>query len=321
MQKKWLLGSVVGGVLAITVGVYQYVNYRAAAILAEQITVINDSYAVMATQGLMPGVALSYDTIKANYWRNDYQIAGLAINVAGLGVLAEVASIQVTGFKPGALAETGRVEIKDVKLAKGMQLLLPPALAELSNEIALSTHYYYQYQAAKGELLLEQHIQLSEQFHIQYQLTLQQMQPLWQFATDLTKMDAETQQSYSQSPEYTAALNAALEQGQLQQGSVTLNNNGFLQKLQPILASTEQTAQLGSIKTQLEQYLNATNTLPESINTALLAFMADPKELQMRFQLSEPASFSQLKDEAFLAELQTAEQIIQFINLQLTVNP
>lgn len=321
MQKKVLLGGVVGGILAVSVGIYHYVNYRAAAVLADQIELINGSYATMAAEGLMPGVVLSYQQINANYWRDDYQINGLAVNVAGLGVLAEVATIQVTGFTPGTLADTGSVNINGVKLANGMHILLPPALASLTKELQLSTSYQYHYQPATGELLLNQQLQLGEQFSMQYQLTLQQMQPLWQFASNLTAMDAETQQSYSQSAEYSEALTEALAQGQLQQGSIELSNNGFLQALHQALAETEQTAQLSSIKPQLEQYLSTSNALPELINSALLAFMADPRYLKLTFELTGPPSFAQLQDEAFLAELQTPEQVINFTNLQLTVNP
>lgn len=321
MQKKVLLGGIIGIVVAAGVGIYHYVNYKAAAVIAEQIQVINESYAAMATEGLMPGVALSYKRIKANYWRDDYKIYDLAVNVAGLGVLLDVAAIQVKGFKPGTLADQGEVRIKGVKLAQGMQLLLPPALAELSKELTLSTHYQYDYQPQNGQLVLTQQLALGEQFTLDYQLTLQQMQPLWQFATALNAMDAEAQQSYSQSAAYSDSLSNALAQGQLQQGYLQLDNNGFLEALHSALDATEQTAALSNLKPQLEHYLHNTTELPESILVALQRFVAEPRYLKLTFQLSQPLSFAQLQDESVLTEWQTPEQLIQFTNLQLTVKP
>lgn len=321
MQKKVLLGGIFGIVIAAGVGVYHYVNYKAGALIADQIQVINESYAAMATEGLMPGIALSYKHISANYWRDDYRIYELAVNVAGLGVLLDVAAIQVKGFKPGTLADQGEVSIDGVKLAQGMQLLLPPALAELSKDLAFSTHYQYQYQPANGQLLLTQQLAFGEQFKLDYQFTLQQMQALWQFARNLTEMDAEAQQSYSQSVAYSNNLNEALALGKLQQGSIEISNNGFLQALHSALDATAQTAELSNLKPQLEQYLNSNTALPEAILSALQAFVAEPRYIKLAFQLTEPLSFAQLQDEGVLAQWQTPEQLIEFTNLQLTVNP
>lgn len=321
MQKKVLLGGIVGVVLAAGVGVYHYVNYQASTVLVEQIAVINQSYAAMAADGLMPGVVLSYQQVQANYWRNDYQIKGLAINVAGLGVLAEVAGIRVKGFKPGTLSDWGAVSVNGVKLARGMQILLPPALAELSAELELNTDYQYQYQSSTGELLLKQQLQLGKQFSLQYQVTLQQMQPLWQFASALHAMDAPSQQRYSQSAEYGNTLSEALAQGALQQGSLELNNSGFLQALHSALEASAQTAQLSGLKLQLEQYLHSNTELPEAVLQPLQAFLAEPRYIKLAFRLTEPLRFAQLEDEAFMEQLQTPEQLIQFSHLQLTVNP
>lgn len=321
MQKKVLLGGIFGIVITAGVGVYHYVNYKAGALIAEQIQVINESYAAMATEGLMPGVALSYKRISANYWRDDYSIYDLAVNIAGLGVLLDVAAIQVKGFKPGTLADQGEVNIEGVKLANGMQLLLPPALAEFSKDLALRTHYQYQYQPANGQLLLTQQLAFGEQFKFDYQFTLQQMQPLWQFARNLTEMDAEAQQSYSQSAAYNDSLSEALARGKLQQGSLEITNSGFLQALHSALEATEQTAELSNLKPQLEQYLNNNTTLPETVLTALQAFVADPRYFKLDFQLTAPLSFAQLQDEGLLEQWQTPEQLIEFTNLQLTVNP
>lgn len=321
MQKKMLLGGVFGIVMAASVGIYHYVNYRAGALIAEQVQVINESYAAMAAEGLMPRVALSYRRIKANYWRNDYKIYDLAVNVAGLGGLLDVAAIQVKGFKPGTLADQGEVSIDGVKLAQGMQLLLPPALAELSKDLTLSTHYQYQYRPTNGQLILAQQIALGEQFKLDYQVTLQKMQPLWQFARNLTEMDAEAQQSFSQSAAYSDSLSAALAQGKVQRGSIELSNNGFLQALHSALEATAQTAELSDLKPQLEQYLDTNATLPEALLLALQTFVADPRYIKLAFQLAEPLSFAQLQDESVLAQWQTPEQLIEFTNLQLTVNP
>lgn len=320
MQKNKVLAGIIAAVLAVGTGVYHYVNYRAGSIVAEQIAVMNDSYAAMAAEGLMPGLMLSYQKIDANYWRNDYRISGLAIDVAALGTLANIAYIQVQGFKPGTLADSGSVQINGITLATGMQLLLPAALAELSNDLVLSTRYQYHYEADSGHLLLSQQLQLGEQFTAEYQLRLLQMQPLWQFARDLAAMDAETQQQYSQSVEYSEALNSALAQGSIQQGQLVLQNSGFLQALYKALGTSEQTAQLAALKPQLTQYLG-TNALPEPVTAALQAFLAEPRYLKLAFALPQPLSFAQMQDEAFMAELQTAEQLIQFTHLQLTVNP
>ncbi len=320
MQKKVILGGIVAVVAAATLGIYHYVNYKAGTVLAEQIQVINESYAAMAQQGLMPGVALSYKKISANYWRDDYNITGLAVNVAGLGVLLDVASIQVNGFKPGTLADSGEVSLQGIKLAQGMRILLPPAFAEFTKDLVISTAYRYQYQPASGQLQLMQHLTLGEQFKLDYQLTLQQMQSLWQFAQNLAVLDAQAQQDYSQSTAYQNRLREALAEAQLQQGYLELNNSGFLQALHGALTTSAQTAEISNLKLQLEQYLSQQTDLPEGIVQALQAFIAEPRYIKLTFQLAEPLNFAQLQDDSVMAQWQTPEQLIQLTNLQLTVN-
>lgn len=320
MQKNKIVAGIVIAALAVGVGVYQYVNYRAAELIGQQISAMNASYAAMAAEGLMPGVAISYHKVEANYWQNDYKIQGLTIDVAAVGTLLTVDDVQVNGFKPGALADSGSVQINGVRLAKGMQLLLPQALADFSQGAVLSTQYQYQYEAATGDLMLSQQVQFSEQLAAEYQIQLQQMQTLWQFAADLSAMNAERQQEYSQSAEYAQGLREALTQGRIANAELVVRNNGFLQALYSALASTEQTAQLAALKPQIEQYLSA-NVLPEPVTTALQTFLADPRYIKLAATLPQSVTFAQLQDEAFLAELQTAEQILQFLNLQLTVNP
>lgn len=321
MQKKVILGGIAAFVLLVVVGIYHYVNVKAKAVLAEQIAVINASYAEMASAGLMPAVALSYAEITANYWQDDYQISDLAINVAGLGAILDVASIRVKGFKPGTLADKGEVWIDGVQLAQGMRILLPAALADLTKNLSLSTQYRYQYQSDSGQLHLQQVLSLGEQFTFNYAFTLQQMQPLWQFAQNLTAMDAQTQQTFSQSTDYQSQLRDAFAQGQLQQGDIVLSNQGFLQALHSALAATPQTLELSNLKLQLEHYLSQQTTMPAEILDALQVFLADPRYLKVSFQLTESLTFAQLQDGNVMAQWQTPEQLIQLTNLQLTVNP
>lgn len=321
MQKKVILGGIAAFVLLAGVGIYHYVNVKAKAVLAEQIAVINASYAEMASAGLMPAVALSYAEITANYWQDDYQISDLAINVAGLGAILDVASIRVKGFKPGTLAENGEVWIEGVQLAQGMRILLPAALADLTKNLSLSTQYQYRYQPTSGQLDLQQTLSLGEELTLNYTFTLLQMQPLWQFAQNLTAMDAQAQQTFSQTTDYQSQLRDAFAQGQLQQGSVVLSNNGFLQALYSALAAAPQTSALSNLKLQLEHYLSQQTTWPTEILEALQAFLADPRYLKLSFKLSESLSFAQMQDDTIMAQWQTSEQLIQLTNLQLTVNP
>lgn len=320
MQKNILVSAVVV-ILALAVGSYHFVNYKAAKLISEQIQVINESYAAMAAEGLMPGVALGYQRIKANYWRNDYNIEDLVVNVAGVGVLLEIDRIQIKGFKPGTLAEQGEVSIAGVQLAQGIQILLPSALAELTKELKISTYYQFDYQPATEQLVLKQQLYLGEQFKLDYAITLQQMQPLWQFASELTAMDAASQQHYSQTEIYRATLNEAFAKAKLKQGRISISNNGFLQALQHALEQTAQTEALAGLKLQLEHFLNTNTALPETVLNALQIFVAEPRFLEFSFDITEPPSMQQLQDEAFMADLASLEQIIRYTNLQLTVNP
>lgn len=321
MRKNILLAGAVA-VLAIGTGIYHYVNYKAATVIGEQIAVINSSYASMAKQGLMPAVVIGYQNIDVNYWLDDYQLRGLTVDVAGVGTVANIAHIRVQDFQPGKLAETGSVSIEGLKLAAGMQLLLPTAWADISSKVALSSEYRYQYQSQSGELVLHQDIKLGEQFTLQYQLTLQQMQSLWQVAEKLTEMDAEAQRSYSQSVEYQTELKQALAQGVLVKGELELTNQELVQQVYKALGSMEYTAPLATLKPRFEQYLAADTALPENIKAALSTFLADPRYLKVQFELTQPLSFAQLQDEAFRAEqFATPQQIVEFSNLQLTVNP
>lgn len=321
MRKNIVLAGVIT-VCAVGMGIYHYVNHKAAAVIGEQIAVINSSYASMAEQGLMPAVVIGYKNIDVNYWLDDYQLNGMTVDVAGVGTIANIAHIRVQDFQPGKLAETGSVSIEGLQLAAGMQLLLPTAWADISSKVALSSEYRYQYLPQSGELVLQQDVKLGEQFTLQYQLTLQQMQALWQVAQKLTAMDAAAQRSYSQSAEYQAELKQALAQGVLVKGELELTNQQLIQQVYKALGTMEYTAPLATLKPRFEQYLAADTALPDTIKAALLTFLAEPRYLKLQFEFTEPLSFAQLQDETFRAEqLATPQQIVAFSQLQLTVNP
>ncbi len=319
MRKNILLASL--AVLALSaVGVYHYVNHKAASIIGQQISFINEAYAQMAAAGVMPGLSITYQHIAANYWQDDYRLEGLAVQVAAVGTLAEVAHIRVRGFEPGTLADNGRVTITGLKLADGIPIFLPPAFADLLRGLIINTDYQYHYAGKTGELRLSQQLQIGNDFTLNYQLNMLKMQPFWQFARKWTAMDAETQRVYSQSESYQQQLTQALAQGSVQEGQLTLNNSGFIEALYQALRSTPQTAQVVAVREQLEQFLNTDTALPEPIRASLLAFIEKPRSMALKFNLAEPMSFLQIQQAEWPSEVQNAEQLLKFSNLSLTVN-
>ncbi|MCB5226335.1 hypothetical protein JAO78_005865 [Alishewanella sp. 16-MA] len=318
-KSKLLLG--IGLAAVVCVAIYQYVNYKAAKIIGQQIDYINQSYAEMASAGLMPRLSLSYQRIKANYWQDDYRIEGVQVDVAAVGVLAEVAQLKVRGFEPGTLADNGQVSIVGLKLSDGMQVFLPPELAKLAKGLLINTDYQYHYSGKSGNLRLTQQLYIGEGLSVNFQLQMQKMQRFWQFAKQWTAMDAETQQVFSQSDAYSQQLTQALTEGLVAEGQLSIVNAGFLQALYQALRQTEQTAQVEALKGQLEQFLTQHPSLPSAISQPLLVFLADPRTLTFQFKLEQPLSFVQLQQGEWPEQVQSAEQMLEFGNMLLQVNP
>lgn len=316
-MKKTLIISL-GALLMATAGFY-YGNYKAERLIAGQIELINSSYAEMASQGLMPAVQLNYSKIRANYWRDHYRLSGLQLQIAGVGTVAEIGRLSIRGFKPGKLSQQGELRIQQLQLSNLLQQMLPPEVGKLLAASPLWLDYRYQYQPTQDLLTLQQQLRVGDAMRLELQLQLTAVQALWQLGSELAAMDLEQQQAYQQGKQQPR-LQQALAALQLVSGELTLENNGYLQQLQPVLLAQPATAQLAELKPQLEVYVQSTELVTERIRENLLLFLHEPQRLKLSFNLQRPLTWQQLQSGELAEELTTPEQWVAFTGLLVEAN-
>ncbi|MFN3710492.1 MAG: hypothetical protein ACK4S8_07975 [Alishewanella aestuarii] len=316
-MKKTLIISL-GALLLATAGFY-YGNYKAERLIAGQIELINSSYAEMASQGLMPAVQLDYSKIRANYWRDHYRLSGLQLQIAGVGTVAEIGRLSIRGFKPGKLSQQGELRIQQLQLSNLLQQMLPPEVGKLLAASPLWLDYRYQYQPTQDLLTLQQQLRVGDAMRLELQLQLTAVQALWQLGSELAAMDLEQQQAYQQGKQQPR-VQQALAGLQLVSGELTLENNGYLQQLQPVLLAQPATAQLAELKPQLEVYVQSTELVTERIRENLLLFLHEPQRLKLSFNLQRPLTWQQLQSGELAEELTTPEQWVAFTGLLVEAN-
>lgn len=316
-MKKTLIISL-GALLLATAGFY-YGNYKAERLIAGQIELINSSYAEMASQGLMPAVQLDYSKIRANYWRDHYRLSGLQLQIAGVGTVAEIGRLSIRGFKPGKLSQQGELRIQQLQLSNLLQQMLPPEVGKLLAASPLWLDYRYQYQSEQDLLTLQQQLRVGDAMRLELQLQLTAVQALWQLGSELAAMDLEQQQAYQQGKQQPR-VQQALAGLQLVSGELTLENNGYLQQLQPVLLAQPATAQLAELKPQLEVYVQSTELVTERIRENLLLFLHEPQRLKLSFNLQRPLTWQQLQSGELAEELTTPEQWVAFTGLLVEAN-
>ncbi|OCW97290.1 hypothetical protein [Alishewanella sp. HH-ZS] len=316
-MKKTLIISL-GALLMATAGFY-YGNYKAERLIAGQIELINSSYAEMASQGLMPAVQLNYSKIRANYWRDHYRLSGLQLQIAGVGTVAEIGRLSIRGFKPGKLSQQGELRIQQLQLSNLLQQMLPPEVGKLLAASPLWLDYRYQYQPTQDLLTLQQQLRVGDAMRLELQLQLTAVQALWQLGSELAAMDLEQQQAYQQGKQQPR-VQQALAALQLVSGELTLENNGYLQQLQPVLLAQPATAQLAELKPQLEVYVQSTELVTERIRENLLLFLHEPQRLKLSFNLQRPLTWQQLQSGELAEELTTPEQWVAFTGLLVEAN-
>lgn len=316
-MKKTLIISL-GALLLATAGFY-YGNYKAERLIAGQIELINSSYAEMASQGLMPAVQLDYSKIRANYWRDHYRLSGLQLQIAGVGTVAEIGRLSIRGFKPGKLSQQGELRIQQLQLSNLLQQMLPPEVGKLLAASPLWLDYRYQYQPTQDLLTLQQQLRVGDAMRLELQLQLTAVQALWQLGSELAAMDLEQQQAYQQGKQQPR-LQQALAALQLVSGELTLENNGYLQQLQPVLLAQPATAQLAELKPQLEIYVQSTELVTERIRENLLLFISNPQRVKLSFNLQRPLTWQQLQSGELAEELTTPEQWVAFTGLLVEAN-
>lgn len=316
-MKKTLIISL-GALLLATAGFY-YGNYKAERLIAGQIELINSSYAEMASQGLMPAVQLNYSKIRANYWRDHYRLSGLQLQIAGVGTVAEISRLSIRGFKPGKLSQQGELRIQQLQLSNLLQQMLPPEVGKLLAASPLWLDYRYQYQPTQDLLTLQQQLRVGDAMRLELQLQLTAVKALWQLGSELAAMDLEQQQAYQQGKQQPR-VQQALAALQLVSGELTLENNGYLQQLQPVLLAQPATAQLAELKPQLEVYVQSTELVTERIRENLLLFLHEPQRLKLSFNLQRPLTWQQLQSGELAEELTTPEQWVAFTGLLVEAN-
>lgn len=316
-MKKTLIISL-GALLLATAGFY-YGNYKAERLIAGQIELINSSYAEMASQGLMPAVQLNYSKIRANYWRDHYRLSGLQLQIAGVGTVAEIGRLSIRGFKPGKLSQQGELRIQQLQLSNLLQQMLPPEVGKLLAASPLWLDYRYQYQPTQDLLTIQQQLRVGDAMRLELQLQLTAVQALWQLGSELAAMDLEQQQAYQQGKQQPR-VQQALAALQLVSGELTLENNGYLQQLQPVLLAQPATAQLAELKPQLEVYVQSTELVTERIRENLLLFLHEPQRLKLSFNLQRPLTWQQLQSGELAEELTTPEQWVAFTGLLVEAN-
>ena len=316
-MKKSVIAVVVLAVAAGG-GVY-FANKYAEDIVKQQVEQANQSYRDLAASGEMPLIALTYKDVSANVLTSSYSVEGLEVTVAELGTVATVEKITATGVKPRTLTDKGSVHVSGVKAAPAVLSMLPPATSEFVQSLALHGDYSYQYQN-DGQLLFNQQTRINDEFSLNYDFTLAQMQQLWQYAKEISALAPEEQQKLASSEAYTEEVVAKLMTGALTKGTVSIENNGFIERAIAMTTEQGQTPDLQTIKGTALVSIAMLEPLPQDMKDALTEFVTKPEKLQLSFNFAEPLQFAKLQSGELMAEFSSPEAAIEFANLKLQAN-
>ncbi|MDP2714327.1 hypothetical protein [Rheinheimera sp.] len=306
-------------VAAAAGGALYYANGQAENAIKQQIAQANQSYRDVADSGLMPQIELNYKDVSANVLTSSYSISGLEVSFGEMGTVATVDLITAKGVKPQGLADKGSMQMIGAKAAPAVLQMLPPQASAFLQSVALHGDYSYEYQA-DGQLLFSQQTRINDEFSLGYDFTLAQMQQFWQYARELSELPPEQQQELVGDDAYMEQMLAKLVTGALSKGTVTIENNGFIERTVAMAAEQGQAPDLDTIKGMALMNIAMLEPLPQSMKDSLTAFVNNPGKLELSFNFAEPLQFEKLYTGEPIAGLDTPEAIIEYANLQLKAN-
>ena len=299
-------------------GLY-YANMQAENAIKQQVEQANQSYRDLAGRGEMPSISLSYSDVSANVLTSSYSISGLEVSIAELGKIATVERITAKGIKPQSLADKGSMQMVGAKATPAILQMLPPQTAEFVESLALHSDYSYEYKD-NGELLFRQDMRINDEFSLNYNFTLAQMQQFWQYAKEISAKSAEEQQALVNSPEYIEQMLAKLVSGALSNGAVVIENKGFIERVLAMTSQQGQTPDFKTVQGMALMNISMLEPLPQQMKDILTTFVQQPEKLRLDFGFKQPLKFEEVQSGAIVAELGSPEEMIEFANIKLTAN-
>ena len=304
-------GAAAGGVIIA--------NKYAEDAIKQHIEQTNQTYQELANNGEMPEISISYQAVSANVLTSSYSVSGLQVAVAELGQVASIDSITARGMQPNGLSDEGSMQLTGAKVAPAVLQMLPPETSAFVQSLALHADYNYAY-TDDGQLMFDQQTRINDELSLHYRFSLAQMQEFWQFVKDVSAMSAQQQQELSQSPQYIEDVLAKLTTAALNNGAITIENRGFIERAVAMSAGQNQSPDLETIKGLALMNIAALEPLPQDMKDTLAQFVNDPKKLTLSFNFAQPLQFSQVQSGELAAQFSTPEAAIAFANLQLTAN-
>lgn len=317
MNKKLLIPVVLLGVLLVGL---QLANHQASKAIKAQITEVNQSYAEMAQQGLLPALQLQYQGVRASVLRSRYQIEGLSLQLQGLGELLTIEQVQLNGIKPNRLSEQGSVRVRSLALGGGAQLFVPAELAEFAGSLKVHGDYSYQYHASNGLLELAQQTRINDEFVLRYHIQFAEMQAVWQQLSSITAMSSTQQQAMLESEAYVEQFTAAVMAAALAGGEIRIENHGFLQRLLSQLAAHGQAPDFSVLQGMALMMLSTAEALPADIRQKLIVFVQQPESFTLGFQFQQPLHLAELEHGVAFQTLESLDDVIEFAGVRLSVN-
>lgn len=296
-----------------------YANMLAEDAIKQQIEQANQSYRDLAGNGEIPQFSLAYKDVSANVLTSSYSISGLDVSMAELGQIATIELITAKGVKPRSLADKASMQITGIKAAPAVLQMLPPDMGAFVQSIALHGDYSYEYQA-DGQLLFSQHTRINDEFSLNYDFTLAQMQQFWQYAKEFSALPPEEQQALTVSEDYVQQIMAKLATGALSSGNIVIENKGFIERAVATASAQGQAPDLKTIQGMALLNISMLEPLPQPMKDSLTTFVNNPEKLKLTFNFAEPLQFEKLATGEPVPGLETPEAIIEYANLQLTAN-
>lgn len=316
-MKKSLIALVVIGAVAAA-GVF-YVNMQAEDAIKQQLEQANQSYRDMAADGDMPQFSISYKDVSANVLKSSYSISELAVSMGEMGTVVTIDFIQATGMKPQTLSDKGSVKITGIKAAPAALQMLPPQISAYAQGLVLHGDYDYAYDDS-GELMFAQQTRINDEFALNYNFSLSQMQQFWQFAKEMSALPPEQQQALTADEAYVGKMIEKLATGALKNGAITIENNGFIERTLAMTAEQGQTPDFATAQGLALANIAAVEQIPAEMKQSLTDFINKPEKLTLSFAFSEPLQFAKVQSGELAEHLISPEAMINFANVKLQAN-
>ncbi|MEW5682136.1 MAG: hypothetical protein AB1780_07130 [Pseudomonadota bacterium] len=316
-MKKSVIALIV--VAAAAGGGVLFANMQAENAIKQQFEQANQSYRDLAGTGEMPEISLSYADISANVLTSSYSISGLTVDLGEMGTVVSVDLITAQGLKPNGLADKGSMQMVGAKAAPAVLQMLPPQSSAFLQSLALHGDYSYQYQD-DGQLLFSQQTRINDEFSLSYNFTLAQMQQFWQYAKEFSALSAEQQQELTSSDAYVEQMMAKLLTGALSNGSIVIENKGFIERTLAMTAEQQQTPDFATVQGLALANIAALPQLPAEMKQSLTDFVSKPEKLTLSFGFSEPLQFAKAQSGELAEHMVSPEAMIKFANVKLQAN-